>query len=134
MNSPLSLISGNLPIEIKNHIQGYMRNDLALEAIYYHIDYLYDKQDDHEDKIMSENTCTCYSYFNRRANRWKTRECNLCWMMYYTWDYYLPEYKTCILYNDQLSTILTTWKNIEDEYYKNEENINEENTNEENAN
>ena len=41
MNSPLSIIEHKLPRELINIIQTYLINEIALEAIYYHIDYLY---------------------------------------------------------------------------------------------
>ena len=121
MNSPLSIIDHKLPIELINIIQSYLINEVALEAIYYHIEYLYEAQDDYEESLVNDNECTCYTYFNARANKWKTRECNVCWMMDYTTKFYIPGYKTCIWNNSQLSKILTTWREIEKKYYEQED-------------
>ena len=84
MNSPLSIIEHKLPIELINIIQTYLINEIALEAIYYHIDYLYNAQDDYEEALVNDNECKCYRYFNPRANRWKEADkifgyfCILC--------------------------------------------------------
>lgn len=119
MNSPLSIIHDKLPIELINTIQKYLRNDIALEAIYYHIDYLYDAQEEHEYTIRNENVCECHRYFNARANRWKTRECERCYLLDYTFHYDLPRYETCIRNNTQLFDILENWREICDRYYNN---------------
>jgi hypothetical protein len=121
MNSPLSIIQHKLPIELINIIQTYVINEIALEAIYYHIDYLYEAQDDYEEALVNDNECKCYRYFNPRANRWKTKECNFCWIMDYTTEFHLPGYKTCIWDNSQLSKILTTWREIEKKYDEQED-------------
>ena len=121
MNSPLSIIEHKLPIELINIIQSYLINEVALEAIYYHIDYLYEAQDDYEETLVKENECTCHRYFNARANKWKTRECNFCWMIDYTTEFHIPGYKTCIWNNSQLSKILTSWREIEKKYYEQED-------------
>jgi hypothetical protein len=121
MNSPLSIIQHKLPIELINIIQTYVINEIALEAIYYHIDYLYEAQDDYEEALVNDNECKCYRYFNPRANRWKTKECNFCWIMDYTTEFHLPGYKTCIWNNSQLSKILTTWRKIEKKYDEQED-------------
>ena len=121
MNSPLSIIEHKLPRELINIIQTYLINEIALEAVYYHIDYLYEAQDDYEDSLRNNNECNCYRYFNPRANRWKERECNFCWMMDYTTEFHLPGYKTCIWNNSQLSKILTTWREIEKKYDEQED-------------
>jgi hypothetical protein len=117
MNSPLSIIRHKLPYELIDIIQSYLRNDLALEAIYYHIQYLYEAQLDHEDEIYKNNKCECRRYFNSRANRWKIRECDFCYKIDYTSIFQLPGYNTCIWNNSQLSKILTTWTDTTDNYY-----------------
>ena len=76
MNNPLSIIGGNLPIEIKYNIQSYLINETVYKILQEYFNYLCYKKELYEDfcyiQYVKPN-CKCYSYYNSRANRWKKK-------------------------------------------------------------
>ena len=115
MNSPLVLFEEKLPIELINIIQSYLSNDIAFIALKEHYDYLFYKRDLYENFVYTNYilpNCYCYTYYNPRANRIKTRDCNHCFKYEYTNCYMMNDFEVCIYNNDQVQKVCTMYRQI----------------------
>ena len=109
MNNPLSIISGNLPNEIRYNIQSYLINETAYKILQEYFDYLIYKKNLYEDFCYTQYikpNCYCSRYFNSRANRWKTRDCHYCYDLEYSYKYKPIDFIECIKNNNQFEKIV----------------------------
>ena len=120
MISPLILFENKLPKELLNYIQNYLTNDIAINALKEYFSYLYHKKELYEDFVYDQYilpNCKCRRYYNSRAQRWKTRECDSCFIFDSTFTYMSEDFRMCIMDNPQYQKI-QYGKNVEydDEY------------------
>ena len=109
MNSPLELFKNKLPQELLNIIQTYLINDVAYQVLKEYYNYLYYKKELYEDFVYTqyiEPNCTCHSYYNQIAQRWKHRECSGCYYLEYTNTYIPKDFRLCIDDNPQYGKIV----------------------------
>ncbi len=102
MNSPLTIFKNKLPNELINIIQSYASNDYMYKLLNEHIQNILKKQEIYDEFIFQQYilpNCYCHSL---RYNK----DCNHCHLYEYTDHYKLPEYLTCVEYNDQFAKIL----------------------------
>lgn len=120
MNSPLILFKNKLPRELLDYIQGYLTNDFAINALKEYYSYLYHKKELYEDFVYDQYiapNCNCHRYYNSRAQRWKTRECNSCFVFESTFQYMPEDFRRCVWENPQYQKIQYNKKvEYDDEY------------------
>lgn len=108
MNSPLILFENKLPRELLDIIQSYLINDIAYIMLKEYFSYLYDKKELYEEFVYNNYVmpnCSCIRYFNSFANRWKTKECDVCFIYESTLTYMPEDFRLCIWDNDQFQKI-----------------------------
>ena len=99
MNNPLSIISGNLPNEIRYNIQSYLINETAYKILQEYFSYLTYKKNLYEDFSYDQYikpNCYCVRYFNNNASRWKMRDCHYCDDFAYSNKYKPLDFIECI--------------------------------------
>lgn len=121
MNSPLIIFENKLPIELLNHIQSYMVNDIAVKALCDYFDYLYNKKEIYEEFVYEQYVmpnCRCIEYFNNIAQRWKTRECDACFIYESTFTYMPEDFRLCIWDNTAQYQKIKYGEKKNEEYYE----------------
>ena len=113
MESPLKYIEDQFPIEIINHIQSYMRNDVMYRALQEYFDYLHYKENLYNNFVSIhyvKPNCYC-----SRSIREDDVECNHCMDYEYNTKYVPNDFHICIDENDQYRKIVLheTCENID---------------------
>ena len=128
MNSPIIILENNfnLPREILDTIQLYLKNDTANNAIISYFEHLYMKKEKYEDFVYYNYVypiCSCNNCpYNGKHKIYKRKDCNPCFIFESTFTYMPNDFNECIINNPQFQTIYyNEKKSIEDEdeeYYE----------------
>jgi len=99
--TPLAILADRLPREIIDHIQLYLREEIATAAIRGYFEYLLYKNEQYEDFVLYNYVfpnCRCvHAPENGQCQTYKRKECSECFKFDCTHeDRMTPAYITCI--------------------------------------
>lgn len=129
MNSPIIILENNfnLPREILDRIQLYLKNDTVNNALIAHFENLYMKKDKYEEFVYFNYVypnCSCNNCpYNGKYKIYKRKDCNPCFIFESTFTYMPNDFNECIIYNPQFQKIYYNEKksieyNEDEEYYE----------------
>tara|TARA_B100000902_G_C26549965_1_gene546684 strand:+ start:75 stop:476 length:402 start_codon:yes stop_codon:yes gene_type:complete len=111
MNSPLKIIENNfdLPREILDTIQLYLKNDTVNNALISYFEHLYMKKEKYEAFIYYNYIypkCYCNNCpYNGKNKIYKKKDCNPCFIFESTFTYMPNDFNECIIHNPQFQKI-----------------------------
>jgi hypothetical protein len=102
MNTPIKMLDLQLPIGLINKIQGYLRNDIAHEAVREYLYYLEYQQQVYDDYIYNtqvQPNCYCHELCAKYLRKYDG--CDYCRRFESDDCYKLPQYMVCFSDNEQ---------------------------------